>query len=46
MRTLDEIMAELETAEKEYTQKCEKYGIEEKKRNKKENTDENDVKKA
>lgn len=35
MRSLEEILAELDAAEKEYTQKCEEYGIEEKGRKKK-----------
>lgn len=36
MRSLDEILAELKAAEKEYAAKCQKYGIEEKHRKKKE----------
>ncbi len=35
MRSLEEILAELNAAEKEYTQKCEQYGIEEKVRKRK-----------
>ncbi|MDO5332361.1 MAG: hypothetical protein Q4E99_06735 [Bacillota bacterium] len=35
-RTLEEILADLNAAEKEYSQKCKKYGIEEKHRKKKE----------
>ena len=35
-RTLEEILAELNNAEKEYAEKCKKYGIEEKHRKKKE----------
>ena len=35
-RTLEEILAELNSAEKEYAEKCKKYGIEEKHRKKKE----------
>lgn len=36
MRSLDEVLAELKAAEKEYAEKCQKYGIEEKhKKNKK-----------
>ena len=34
MKTLDEIVAELEAAEKEYSSKCKEYGIEEKKKKK------------
>lgn len=34
-RTLEEILAELNAAEKEYAEKCKKYGIEEKHRKKK-----------
>lgn len=30
MKTLDEILKELNDAEKEFKEKCEKYGIEEK----------------
>ena len=38
MRSLDEVLAELKAAEKEYAEKCQKYGIEEKhKKNKKTN---------
>ena len=36
MRSLEEILAELNAAEKEYAQKCREYGIEEKGRKKKE----------
>lgn len=35
MKSLDEIMAELNAAEKEYAQKCKEYGIEEKTKKKK-----------
>ncbi len=35
MRSLEEILAELDAAEKEYSRKCEEYGIEEKDRKKK-----------
>ncbi len=35
MRDLEEILAELNAAEKEYAQKCREYGIEEKGRKKK-----------
>ena len=35
-RSLEEILAELNAAEKEYSEKCKKYGIEEKHRKKKE----------
>lgn len=35
-RTLQEILDDLNNAEKEYAEKCKKYGIEEKKRKKKE----------
>ena len=35
MRSLEEILAELDAAEKEYSRKCEEYGIEEKGRKKK-----------
>ena len=34
-RTLEEILADLNNAEKEYAEKCKKYGIEEKHRKKK-----------
>ena len=34
MRSLEEILAELDAAEKEYSRKCEEYGIEEKGRKK------------
>lgn len=34
-RSLEEILAELNAAEKEYTEKCKKYGIEEKHRKRK-----------
>ena len=34
-RTLEEILADLNSAEKEYAEKCKKYGIEEKHRKKK-----------
>ena len=46
MRSLEEILAELDAAEKEYADKCEKYGIEEKTRKKKENISENEDKKV
>ena len=36
MRDLEEILKELKNAEKEYAEKCKKYGIEEKKSKKKE----------
>lgn len=36
MRDLEEILAELNAAEKEYARKCMEYGIEEKSRRKKE----------
>ena len=36
MRTLEEILADLNAAEKEYSEKCKKYGIEEKRKKKKE----------
>lgn len=36
MKTLEEILAELESAEKEYQNKCKQYGIEETKKKKKE----------
>ena len=39
MRSLEEILSELNAAEKEYARKCEQYGIEEKSKKKK--TDEN-----
>ena len=45
MRSLDEVLAELKAAEKEYAEKCLKYGIEEKQKKKKKAevaTDEND----
>ena len=35
-RSLEEMLAELNAAEKEYSEKCKKYGIEEKHRKKKE----------
>ncbi len=35
MRDLEEILAELNAAEKEYAKKCQEYGIEEKGRKKK-----------
>ncbi|MDO4940068.1 MAG: hypothetical protein Q4F55_04650 [Bacillota bacterium] len=35
MKSLDEILAELNAAEKEYAQKCKEYGIEEKTKRKK-----------
>lgn len=35
MRSLDEVLAELKAAEKEYAEKCAKYGIEEKHKKKK-----------
>lgn len=35
-RSLEEILADLNAAEKEYSEKCKKYGIEEKHRKKKE----------
>ena len=35
MRDLEEILAELNAAEKEYAEKCRQYGIEEKTRKKK-----------
>ena len=47
MRSLEEVLKELNEAEKEFKKKCEKYGIEEtKKRKPKENENEasNDVK--
>ena len=34
-RTLEEILADLNSAEKEYAEKCKKYGIEEKHRKRK-----------
>lgn len=34
-RTLEEVLADLKAAEKEYKEKCEKYGIEDKKKKKK-----------
>ena len=40
-RSLEEILAELNKAEKEYAEKCKKYGIEEKHRKKK--TDESQL---
>ena len=46
MRSLEEILADLDAAEKEYAEKCEKYGIEEKTRKKKENNSENEGKKV
>ena len=36
VRSLEEILADLNAAEKEYSEKCKKYGIEEKHRKKKE----------
>ena len=45
-RTLEEILDELNAAEKEYAEKCAKYGIEEKSRKKKEKDDENNNEKA
>ena len=39
MRDLEEILAELNAAEKEYAQKCKEYGIEEKTRKKKSDED-------
>ena len=36
MRSLEEILVELNAAEKEYAQKCREYGIEEKGKRKKE----------
>lgn len=44
MRSLDEVLKDLSDAEKEYKEKCEKYGIEEKRKRKvkeEENTVEN-----
>ena len=35
MRSLEEILVELNAAEKEYAEKCQRYGIEEKSRRKK-----------
>lgn len=35
MRSLEEVLAELKAAEKEYAEKCAKYGIEEKHKKKK-----------
>ena len=35
MRSLEEILVELNAAEKEYSRKCQEYGIEEKSRKKK-----------
>ena len=35
MKTLEELLEELKAAEKEYQQKCEKYGIEENSKRKK-----------
>ncbi|MBQ0036811.1 MAG: hypothetical protein KBT35_07845 [Firmicutes bacterium] len=35
MKSLEEILAELNAAEKEYAQKCKEYGIEEKTKKKK-----------
>lgn len=48
MRDLEEILAELNAAEKEYAQKCKEYGIEEKGKKKKadeslENKEGNDI---
>ena len=37
-RSLEEILADLNAAEKEYSEKCKKYGIEEKHRKKKDDT--------
>ena len=47
MRDLEEILKELNEAEKEYAKKCEEYGISEKAKRKKEEdkTDSNDEKK-
>lgn len=44
MRDLEEILAELNAAEKEYAQKCQKYGIEEsvKRRKKEDNKQESE----
>lgn len=43
MRSLEEILVELNAAEKEYAEKCKEYGIEEKSRKKKdEQTIQND----
>lgn len=43
VRTLEDVLADLKAAEKEYKEKCLKYGIEEKhKRKKNENEEEND----
>lgn len=39
MRDLEEILAELNAAEKEYARKCREYGIEEKGKRKKEEDD-------
>ena len=46
MRTLEEILAELNAAEKEYAEKCQKYGIEEKTKKKKEESDKSLTEKA
>ena len=35
MKTLDEILAELDAAEKEYNEKCKEYGVEETSKSKK-----------
>ena len=45
MRDLEDILKELKSAEKEYAEKCKKYGIEEKKSKKKDENvaDENTV---
>jgi hypothetical protein len=47
MRSLEEILVELNAAEKEYAEKCREYGIEEKTKKKKaDDSLENDEKKA
>lgn len=35
MRSLEEVLAELKAAEKEYAEKCQKYGIDDKHKKKK-----------
>ena len=39
MRSLEEVLAELNAAEKEYAKKCREYGIEEKGKNQKDAPD-------
>lgn len=43
MRSLEEILAELNAAEKEYAEKCKEYGIEENTKKKKDVTVQNET---